>query len=235
MPSHIFLRKNSLPFVSCDNEAKALDKIRTSAYNNGRYITSVIGSELMAPKQKISKDEIIAAAFQIVRESGETALNARAVAAKLGCSTQPVFSNYASMERLRADIKVRAEEIYGAYLEREIAAGKYPPYKASGIGYIRFAREEPKLFELLYMCDRRNEKKDADSLDGILDMICASTGYSRETALRLHLETWSFVHGIAVMLVTNYLEWDWELISSVLTDVFTGLKLRFAEENHESH
>ena len=189
----------------------------------------------MAPKQKISKDEIIAAAFKIVRESGESALNARAVAAQLGCSTQPVFSNYAAMEQLRADVKTRAWEIYGAYLEREIAEEKYPPYKASGIGYIRFAQEEPKLFEMLFMCDRRNEDKDAGSLDGILDMICASTGYSREMAMKLHLETWSFVHGIAVMLVTNYLEWDWELISSTLTDVFTGLKLRFAEENHESH
>ena len=41
----------------------------------------------MPPKVKITKEEIIEAALRIVRESGDEALNARNVAAALGCST----------------------------------------------------------------------------------------------------------------------------------------------------
>ena len=36
--------------------------------------------------------------------------------------------------------------------------GKYPPYKASGIAYIQFAKEEKELFKLLFMRDRTGEK-----------------------------------------------------------------------------
>ena len=55
----------------------------------------------MPPKIKIDKDNIIKAAVQIVRERGIDALNARAVAQKLNCSTQPIFSNYDSMNELK--------------------------------------------------------------------------------------------------------------------------------------
>ena len=52
----------------------------------------------MPPKVKITKEDIINAAIEIVKANGEEAINARNIAATLGCSTQPVFSNFASME-----------------------------------------------------------------------------------------------------------------------------------------
>ena len=55
----------------------------------------------MPPKVKIDKDDIVKAAVEVVRECGIDALNARAVAQKLSCSTQPIFSNYASMNELK--------------------------------------------------------------------------------------------------------------------------------------
>ena len=55
----------------------------------------------MPPKVKITKNEIVQAGLDIVRHEGEDSLNARGIAAVLGCSTQPIFSNYASMEELR--------------------------------------------------------------------------------------------------------------------------------------
>ena len=55
----------------------------------------------MPPKVKITKNDIIKTALELVRESGAQSLNARAVAGKLACSTQPVFSNFATMEELQ--------------------------------------------------------------------------------------------------------------------------------------
>jgi len=54
----------------------------------------------MPPKVKVTKEAVVAAAVQIVRSQGAQALNARTVAAALACSTQPVFSNFATMEQL---------------------------------------------------------------------------------------------------------------------------------------
>ena len=55
----------------------------------------------MPPKVKITKENIIQAAMDIVRNAGADALNARNIAAKLDCSTQPIFSNFATMDQLR--------------------------------------------------------------------------------------------------------------------------------------
>ena len=179
----------------------------------------------MPPKIKVTKEDIVAAALDIVRQQGTDGLNARAVAAKLNCSTQPVFSNYDSMEALKADVLDRANAIYLSYLQREMANGEFPPYKASGIAYIRFASEEKQLFRLLFMRDRSGEdvSRSSDELDSLVAMIQKNTGLSKEEAYIFHLEMWVFVHGIATMLVTSYLEWDWDMISRMLTDNYQGM------------
>ena len=45
----------------------------------------------MAPRQKITKEMILEATFRLTREHGFEQVNARSLAAELGCSTQPIF------------------------------------------------------------------------------------------------------------------------------------------------
>ena len=52
----------------------------------------------MPPKTKVSKEEILSTAVNLVRNDGENALNARNIARSLGCSTQPIFSNFINMD-----------------------------------------------------------------------------------------------------------------------------------------
>lgn len=183
----------------------------------------------MPPKVKVTKEDIIAAAIELVRESGIDAVNARAIAKKLDCSTQPIFSNYASMEDLKAEVMLAANEIYQQYIEQGMKDPAYPPYKASGMSYIRFAKEENQLFKLLFMRDRSNEeiKEERESLEGLLQIIAANTGLSMDEAYMFHLEMWIFVHGIATMIATEYLEWEWDMISRMMTDSYEGMKARF--------
>ena len=56
---------------------------------------------------------------------------------------------------------------------------------------------------------------------------------SRETATMLHLEMWTFVHGIATMMATSFLLLDWELISDMLTDVYLGIRERHVKKEQE--
>ena len=55
----------------------------------------------MPPSIKTSREEIVRAAFEIVREQGADALSARAVAKALGCSTQPVMYHFGSIAELK--------------------------------------------------------------------------------------------------------------------------------------
>lgn len=186
----------------------------------------------MPPKVKITKADIVRAAMEIVREKGDGALNARSLAQALECSTQPVFSNFPTMEALRIAVAEEAETLYLAYIERETESGKYPPYKASGMAYIRFAREERMLFRLLYMRDRSTEavQKETELGNRMAEMVQGNTGLGVESAKLFHLEMWAFVHGIAAMVATGFLDLEEELISRMLTDSYQGLKKHFAKE-----
>ncbi|MCM1544514.1 MAG: WHG domain-containing protein [Ruminococcus sp.] len=186
----------------------------------------------MPPKAKVTKQDIIETAMNIIREGGEQELNARAVAARLGCSTQPVFSNYDTMDQLKSDVIKSAYELYHEYMQREIAGGKYPEYKASGIAYIRFAGEEKELFKLLFMRSRSRENQGADETwNMMMGVVQGATGLDLQSAELFHLEMWVTVHGIATMLATSYLNWDFELVSQVLTDSFEGIMHQFKKRS----
>ena len=185
----------------------------------------------MPPKVKVTKEDIIHTAVTIVRNSGAQAINARTVAAALNCSTQPVFSNFATMEELRLAVVEQADCLCQAYMRREMESRKYPAYKASGMAYIRFAKEEKNLFRMLYMRHRTYEQalNEAHLFDQMEEIVQDSTGLEKDRARLFHLEMWAFVHGIAAMMATGYLELDMDLVCDMITDAYQGLKNRFRE------
>ena len=183
----------------------------------------------MPPKVHITKEAIVQTAVSLVRTQGADALNARAIALELGCSTQPIFSNFATMDALRQAVVVAAEILSQDYIDREMARAEYPPYKASGMAYIRFAKEEKELFKLLYMRDRTREviPEETDLTNQMQSYVQDQTGLAGNEAKLFHLEMWAYVHGIAVMLATDYLDLDWSLVSKMITDAYQGLKKQF--------
>ena len=96
----------------------------------------------MAPRVKVTKEDIVNAAFDVVRKSGAQNLNARTVALELNCSTQPIFSNFETMKELQLAVVEKADSLCREYISREIERGEFPPFKASGMAYIRFAEQE---------------------------------------------------------------------------------------------
>ena len=189
----------------------------------------------MPPKVKISREDIIKTGIKLVRENGVGALNARAIAASLNCSTQPIFSNFSSMKQLEEATGTAAYEIYLNKLQEEAKSEKYPRYKAFGMAYIRFASEEKELFKLLFMRDRSGEDT-APSPDfkESVKMLREANGISEEKAELMHLEMWSLVHGIAVMVATSFLSREWEIISKMTSDVYQGIRARHIEEERKN-
>lgn len=189
----------------------------------------------MPPKAKTNRQQIIDTAFEIVKENGVDSLNARTLARRIGCSTQPLFYNFSTMEELLESVIAKANEFYHSYIWQAMSEAKFPPYKASGMAYIQFAKEERNLFNLLFMRDRTNEKVDIQNanFEEIVSMLMTNYGLSHEEAQLFHLEMWSVVHGIAAMQATSFLDLDAEMISTCLTDVFEALKLRLAQRKKE--
>lgn len=179
----------------------------------------------MPPKVKITKEDIVNTAIDLIQNGEE--LNARGIALKLNCSTQPIFSNFNTMDDLKLDVLKKCAEIYDEFTKSEIEKNEYPIYKILGMAYIQFAKEEKELFKILFMRKRENEDVGSNSFDNGAKLVQKLLNLSNEDAKIFQLEMWSFVHGIAVMHATGFLEIEKPLISRMLSDNFNGLKTQF--------
>ncbi|GIO86164.1 TetR family transcriptional regulator [Paenibacillus faecis] len=182
----------------------------------------------MPPKPKVTRDIVLEAALGLLREEGMNAVNARNVAKKLGTSTQPIFSHFASMEELREAICAYAEHLYNtAMLEAMQGGGN--GFLEMGLAYIRFARTEKKLFQLLFISSRLQQEKVSDIAgstegdDQVIAMIGSMTGLSADQARQLYSGIWFTTHGIASLVATNGSTMDDAEARAVLGSVFKGL------------
>ena len=117
----------------------------------------------MPPACRFTREQIVAAALAITRERGFDAVTARAIADILHSSSKVIFSAFSGMDDLLAATIDAADAQYRAYSADFVRDSADPPYKAVGTAYIRFARNEPNLFHLLYMRDRRREDHSGDA------------------------------------------------------------------------
>ena len=103
----------------------------------------------MPPKVRITKEMIIEAGFAIVRGEGADALNARTIAQRLGCSTQPVLYQFATVEEVRKAVYAHADAFHSGYILQGLEESGMPMLTL-GLNYIRFAAEEGRLFRFLF-------------------------------------------------------------------------------------
>ena len=179
----------------------------------------------MPPKTKVTKDAVLAAAVSLVRREGTGALNARALAGELGCSTQPLFTQYPTMEHIKVAVIQEATACWMRCIEAENAKGTWPLYKAMGMAYWRFAVTERELFKLLFMRDRTGEEFATDeSFTIAIAAIQQANGLTYEAAERFHMAMWAAVHGLATMSATGYLSLTEEQVSVLISETYQGLK-----------
>lgn len=160
----------------------------------------------MAPKQKITKEIILEAAFQITREKGFENVNTRNLAKQLGCSTQPIYSQYSNMDELKKEFHRYAATHFDEYALESLRCDDY--FKKLGRLYINFAKNESNLFKLLFMSELLGLKSfsdmytDEDNLE-VAKMLSEDLDLSLEIAKNLYMKVWIFNHGVASMIATN--------------------------------
>lgn len=188
----------------------------------------------MPPKQKVTRDDIVEAAFRIARTQGVERINARSVAGELGCSTQPVLYHFASVEEVRRAAYRRTDQFHSAYL-MTFPEGTEEPMLAIGLNYIRFSIEEPHLFLFLFQsgCAVENnllEMIDSDELTPVLALMREAMGLSMERTREVFLTLAMFVHGYASIIANNGLEFDEKVITEHLERAYRGALLAAEEE-----
>lgn len=178
----------------------------------------------MPPKSKFTRDEIVKVALEIVRENGIKALTARALGARLGSSACPIFTVFENMEDVQSAVKIAARALYCEYIKQGFAIK--PAFKGIGIQYIRFAMEEPRLFELLFM-SILNEAPNIDNVLPIIDesygeilmSVETSFGLDEKDSEEVYHHLWIYSHGIAVLSATKTCTFTLNEVDAMLTSV----------------
>lgn len=154
------------------------------------------------PKQRITKEMVVSAAFEIARSGGMEQVLVKNIADRLGCSVQPIYSYCRNMEGLRQDVAARADgfirEYVAAHMDREDL------FRSTGRAYIRLSEEEPHLFRTFILHQRRgitslDDFYQAEAGSDVAGFIAEKLGVSVSRAKQLHLNMLVYTVGLGTI------------------------------------
>ncbi len=185
----------------------------------------------MPPKAKYTKEEIIDAAYEIARKEGPDNVAARAVGKRLNTSSTPIFTFFNSMDELKAEVIKKAESEYIRYMDGVL---DYPlAFKEYGLRWIRYAKENPKIYRLLFLGTNNAVSLYRDSfrelLDPIIGTITETFDIDYADAKMLFNQMVIYSHGLADFCISNPDLFTDEQINSglsrICTSLATGIKI----------
>lgn len=190
----------------------------------------------MSKEVKITKDMILEAAFDIVREKGLEEVSNRSIAKRLECSIRPIYYQFNNSDELKKELYNKIEKYFYKYIMDNMI-DNIPYYRQVGVNYIKFAREEKNFFKILFMSksDYLPEgfvSKSEDDFKEISKLIKMSTKLNDDDIKSFHIKMWMFTHGIATLLATDTVLLTEEQISNLLSSQFQALML--LEENPDN-
>lgn len=187
------------------------------------------------PKQKITKEMIIETAFEIVRKEGLENLLVKNIAAKLNCSVQPIYSYCANMEGVKRELITQTAKFIREYVAARIDKTDY--FRSTGRSYLKFAKEEPNLFQLYFL----RQQPDVYTLDDLYQkessqqvgvFIAESLGISVEQAKAFHLHMIIYVMGISAMAASTNIDVEGEDIQNQLEMAYNTFLVQLKGETH---
>lgn len=184
-----------------------------------------IGGE-MAPRPRVSREEIVEAALELLRSGRPESITARELARALNTSTRPLFTWFASIEEVRRAAMERARALYDGYAVQGLSQEQ--PFLGYALAYVRFAIDEPGLFRLLFMSRERTMSLQeflvsSGHLSEALQAIMDTYPVDEEQAGWIYRNMRLYTHGIATLCASEVVSFDLQEIERRLLEVGEGM------------
>lgn len=184
------------------------------------------------PKQRITKEQIIEAAFRLAREKGMEGVLVKDLAAELGCSVQPIYTYCKNMDRLRQEVEERTAEFVRDYAARR--RDPADPFRSTGLAYLRLAREEPRLYRIFFSRRQGDSweelyRREADPARA--GELADALGLTREAAQRLHLHMLLYNVGVGQVLAASRGEMEIDTAAKQLESAYEAFLRQAREES----
>ncbi len=154
------------------------------------------------PKQRLTKEMVVDAAFEIARREGIEKATVKTIAEKLGCSVQPIYSYCRNMDGLRKDVAEKARGFVLEYVRNAI--DKNDLFRSTGRAYVKLAKEEPSLFRLYLFQERKNiasldDLYRTEANSAVARLLAEQFGIPVSAAKGLHLHMLIYTIGIGTI------------------------------------
>ena len=179
----------------------------------------------MPPQIATSKEMIIEAGYVIADEEGIDQVNCRAIAKKLGCSTQPVFSRFPNMEKLKEEVfKYACDRLEKSISDRIENSTESSILEISVTVLADLARNHKNLYKLIYLSDFRSEKTFLEEREKyqtnklILQELTDKYKINPERAEGIYERTSLLVHGVCTVIATTAMNYSNEQVLKIVND-----------------
>jgi AcrR family transcriptional regulator len=165
------------------------------------------------------KPALIQAGLELLEEQGLEALTLRAIAARVGVSHTAPKNHFDGLLSLLASIAAEGFRRHATEMRKGVEghSNRADRLRAATEGYVRFARENPALFKLMFS-PRLKGLSDPDLIAagsesyGVLRSIADGLEWARpgpertpsEESLRTERMLWAFAHGYASLLIEGH-------------------------------
>jgi AcrR family transcriptional regulator len=160
-----------------------------------------------APAREAVRERLCDAAARIYALEGEAALSMRRLAAEVGCSPMAPYRHFADKEALVAAVRAAAFTRLADALDGVAQDGRH---RAADIGeaYVRFARENPAAYKLMFDLAQPDERAYPELAAAAARARATMTGYVHELVaagvlagdpVQLGFVFWATIHGLIVL------------------------------------
>lgn len=181
----------------------------------------------MARKIFFDRKELLLKSCEYVKKYGIKVLNARDLCKFIGCSTQPLFKNFISMEELKKEIKNLLDEQYRDFINKIVDTNNY--LYSMSYAYAMFALKEPNSFITLFVSDLNGSRSVEDVINSSWNRECIESipkqyDMNLSEAENLYRDVRFYTHGLACQIAATTIKVNEDEIAKLIYNLIEKLK-----------
>lgn len=185
----------------------------------------------MPRRPKFTREEVLNSAFDVARKQGLEAITAASVAANMGYTGSSLFTHFESMDEIRQEVHLMAKQKAIGFFEGSI--DYFPAFKELGMRWIRFAKNEPNLYRMLFAGNSFTRTEDVvaefkEIFEPIRKEVEKTFELTEDNAVKLMSGCITQANGIALAIINGFGEdYTEERLSEELSNICIGMVLLF--------
>ena len=175
-------------------------------------------------------------ALVIVSQKGIEALTAKELGDALGSSSHPIFTVFSSMKGVQDEVRTAAMRRFESFANQKLP--DMPLFKQVGMQMVPFGVKEPKLYQLLFMREKRNAVSFSDvfgelgpTAETCIGLIRAGYGMSEQETKPLFENVWIYTFGVGALCATRVCHFSEEMLGQMLSTEFQAMMLLVRSKN----